>query len=55
MADSFETTATVPLAKVIISNNGAVAHLGERLYGIQEVEGSNPSSSTMGSSRIPDG
>ena len=26
--------------------NGAVAHLGERFNGIEEVEGSNPSSST---------
>ena len=26
--------------------DGAVAHLGERFNGIEEVEGSNPSSST---------
>ena len=47
---SFKTTVswTAPtLSRPNLRNVGAVAQLGERLHGMQEVEGSIPSSSTL--------
>ena len=40
------TTLLLASALVILGWRGAVAYLGERLNGIEEAEGSSPSSST---------
>ena len=42
----FEKSFKIITFAVVLTNDGAIAQLGERLNGIQEVIGSNPFSST---------